>query len=190
MGDDLFIEFRKEDLSYALGLRPMLLTQAKLLRPQPFLFSPVSLIQLFSSIHSRSCPLAFSIRRDYPCSSKFIKSIQKGLHRKPDGEMVGKIYLLQENGSLQPMDEQPYLSEDLLQTCSIEMSKALKSRLMPNMVTILVSLGRESSDILRLADFAKSLRAIKGKATAYVCSNHTCGLPSTEPTEMLKLLGP
>lgn len=30
--------------------------------------------------------------------------------------MVGKIYLLQENGSLQPMDEQPYLSEDLLQT--------------------------------------------------------------------------
>lgn len=30
--------------------------------------------------------------------------------------MVGKIYLLQENGSLQPMDEQPYPSEDLLQT--------------------------------------------------------------------------
>lgn len=30
--------------------------------------------------------------------------------------MVGKIYLLQENGSLQHMDEQPYLSEDLLQT--------------------------------------------------------------------------
>lgn len=30
--------------------------------------------------------------------------------------MVGKIYLLQQNGSLQPMDEVPYPSEDLLQT--------------------------------------------------------------------------
>jgi hypothetical protein len=30
--------------------------------------------------------------------------------------MVGKIYLLQGNGSLQPMDEQPYPNEDLLQT--------------------------------------------------------------------------
>ncbi len=30
--------------------------------------------------------------------------------------MVGKIYALQENGSLQPMGEQPYISEDLLQT--------------------------------------------------------------------------
>ena len=30
--------------------------------------------------------------------------------------MVGKIYLLQGNGSLQPMDEQPYETEDLLQT--------------------------------------------------------------------------
>jgi hypothetical protein len=30
--------------------------------------------------------------------------------------MVGKIYLLQGNGTLQPMDEQPYANEDLLQT--------------------------------------------------------------------------
>lgn len=30
--------------------------------------------------------------------------------------MVGKIYLLQDNGSLQPMNEQPYSREDLLQT--------------------------------------------------------------------------
>jgi hypothetical protein len=35
---------------------------------------------------------------------------------RSEGEMVGKIYLLQENGSLQPMDERPYQSEDLLQT--------------------------------------------------------------------------
>ena len=73
---------------------------------------------------------------------------------------------------------------------TLKMLKALKSRFIPNKVTILVSIGKESSDIIRLADFAKSLRAIKGKATAYVWSNHTCGLPATEPAEMLKLLGP
>jgi hypothetical protein len=37
--------------------------------------------------------------------------------------------------------------------------------------------------------FAKSLRALDGKPTVYVCQNFVCQLPTTEPSELEQLLG-
>jgi len=33
------------------------------------------------------------------------------------------------------------------------------------------------------------LNAVGGKATAYVCTGHTCAVPVTDPRQMLELLG-
>jgi len=42
---------------------------------------------------------------------------------------------------------------------------------------------------LELAPFAEKLVAVDGAATAYVCSDATCGLPATGASGLLKLLG-
>ncbi len=47
--------------------------------------------------------------------------------------------------------------------------------------------GKEP-EIIKLAAYTKVQVPIRGKATAYVCKNHECQLPTTEINEMLKLL--
>jgi hypothetical protein len=73
---------------------------------------------------------------------------------------------------------------------TLEMLKALRSRFMPNKVVILVDSGEETPAIIRLAGFTKNLSTTKGAATAYVCANHACDLPTTDAARMLDLLGP
>jgi uncharacterized protein YyaL (SSP411 family) len=73
---------------------------------------------------------------------------------------------------------------------TLEMLKALRSRFVPNKVAILVDSGEETPAILRLAEFTKNLSTISGSATAYVCANNACDLPTTDPSRMLDLLGP
>ena len=68
--------------------------------------------------------------------------------------------------------------------------KALRSRFTPNKSVIRVRPGQESEEIFRLAEFTRSLRPIDGKPTAYVCANHACELPTTDPVKMLELLDP
>jgi uncharacterized protein YyaL (SSP411 family) len=60
---------------------------------------------------------------------------------------------------------------------------------MPSKVVILVDSEEETPAILRLAGFTKNLSPIKGAATAYVCANQTCDLPTTDAARMLDLLG-
>lgn len=71
---------------------------------------------------------------------------------------------------------------------TLEMLKALRSRFMPSKVTILVDSGEATPAIFRLAEFTKSLSAIGGSATAYVCANQSCDLPTTDAAKMLDLL--
>jgi uncharacterized protein YyaL (SSP411 family) len=70
------------------------------------------------------------------------------------------------------------------------MLKALRSGFMPNNVVILVDSGEESPAIFQLAEFNKNLSTIEGSATAYVCTNRSCNLPTTDMAKMLDLLGP
>jgi uncharacterized protein YyaL (SSP411 family) len=69
------------------------------------------------------------------------------------------------------------------------MLRALGSRFIPNSVVLLRPDGAESSEITRLAEFTRFHSSTDGKATAYVCRNYNCELPTTEVGQMLKLLG-
>ena len=67
------------------------------------------------------------------------------------------------------------------------MLAALKKAYVPNMVVI-----RRSDDSLatlkEVAPFVGDQPMLKGKATAYVCVNHSCSFPTTSVEEMLKLI--
>jgi len=68
------------------------------------------------------------------------------------------------------------------------MVKALRTRFLPNKVVLLNPDERESPEIAKLAEFTKNQSSIEGKATAYVCLNYNCKLPTTDINKMLELL--
>ncbi len=68
------------------------------------------------------------------------------------------------------------------------MLRALRREFVPNKVVILRPTEQASPDILRYAEYVKSQSTIDGKATAYVCLNYSCKLPTTEIGQMLDLL--
>jgi uncharacterized protein YyaL (SSP411 family) len=68
------------------------------------------------------------------------------------------------------------------------MAKALRTRFLPNKVVLLNPSEQESPGIARLPEFTKNQSSIGGKATAYVCQNYNCKLPTTDISKMLELL--
>jgi uncharacterized protein YyaL (SSP411 family) len=67
------------------------------------------------------------------------------------------------------------------------MLHALRTAFLPNKVVILRPL-EEDPEILRFANYVKPYSSIDGtKATAYVCRNYICSLPTTEADMMLEL---
>jgi uncharacterized protein YyaL (SSP411 family) len=69
-----------------------------------------------------------------------------------------------------------------------EMLKALRSRFIPNKVTLFRPTEIQSPDIDSLAEFIKHQKSINGKATAYVCMNYACKSPTTDVSKMLELI--
>jgi uncharacterized protein YyaL (SSP411 family) len=69
-----------------------------------------------------------------------------------------------------------------------KMLKALRNRFIPNKVTILRPTEKKSPDIDKIAEFVKHQVSIDGKATAYVCLNFACKLPTTDVNKMLELI--
>ena len=41
---------------------------------------------------------------------------------------------------------------------------------------------------VRAIGFARDLRSIDGRATAYVCRNYICAMPTTDPDKMIRLV--
>ena len=68
------------------------------------------------------------------------------------------------------------------------MLRAIHRRFIPNRVLILLSPEPSDSDIKRIIPFTEQMSWIKGKATAYVCHQYTCKLPTTDIDTMLRLL--
>ncbi|MFW6102247.1 MAG: thioredoxin domain-containing protein [Chloroflexota bacterium] len=68
------------------------------------------------------------------------------------------------------------------------MIRALRAHFLPNKVVLLNPGGRESAEIAKLAEFTKNQSSIGGRATAYVCMNYSCKLPTTDINKMLELL--
>ena len=68
------------------------------------------------------------------------------------------------------------------------MLHALRKLFLPNAVVLLSSPEDESSDIAGIAPFTKDFKSLEEKATAYVCTNFGCHSPTTDVTEILRLL--
>lgn len=68
------------------------------------------------------------------------------------------------------------------------MTRELGKRFLPNKVVLLNPTDRESPEIAKLAEFTKNQSSIGGRATAYVCLNYNCKLPTTDINKMLELL--
>ncbi len=67
------------------------------------------------------------------------------------------------------------------------MLAALRREFIPEKVVIFRLFGEEP-EIVQLAGYAKYMQSIEGRATAYVCRDFSCRLPTTDIGEMLKLL--
>ncbi|MEM7007497.1 MAG: thioredoxin domain-containing protein, partial [Thermodesulfobacteriota bacterium] len=70
-----------------------------------------------------------------------------------------------------------------------EMIDAIRRTYSPNKV-VLIKDSNDSMAISDIAEFTKGQNIIDGKATAYVCLNHVCNLPTTDLNKMLELLTP
>jgi hypothetical protein len=68
------------------------------------------------------------------------------------------------------------------------MLRALRTRFLPNKVVLLNPGEENSSHIAWLAPFIRNQSSLGGKATAYVCLNHSCKSPTTDISKMLELL--
>ena len=70
------------------------------------------------------------------------------------------------------------------------MSRALHERYLPNAVVILVEGGESQKALAKLLPFLETIKPLDGKATAYVCVNYACQLPTSDLSKMLALLLP
>ena len=69
-----------------------------------------------------------------------------------------------------------------------EMIGALRSYFLPNHVVIFRPSDTKSPAIDGVVDFIQSYKPVEGKATAYVCLGQTCKTPTTDVSEMLKMM--
>ncbi len=69
-----------------------------------------------------------------------------------------------------------------------EMLKAVRKQFMPNKVVILRPTERDSVGIDDLTGFTRQFKSIDGKATAYVCLDYNCRLPTTDVGKVLEVL--
>ena len=65
---------------------------------------------------------------------------------------------------------------------------ALASQFVPNKVVLFRPAGEPEPAVTRIAGFTKAQTPIRGRATAYVCTNYNCKLPTNDPAAMLKLM--
>jgi uncharacterized protein YyaL (SSP411 family) len=65
---------------------------------------------------------------------------------------------------------------------------ALRKNFAPNKVVIHRPEKSAKQDIENIAPFVKSHPCINRKATAYVCTNYTCALPTNDPQKIMRLI--
>lgn len=70
-----------------------------------------------------------------------------------------------------------------------ELLRALRKPFLPNKAVLFKPSSPGQQAIVGLAPFTRDHVPIDGKATAYVCQNYRCALPTTSAEKMLSLLG-
>ncbi len=69
-----------------------------------------------------------------------------------------------------------------------EMIKALNRPFIPNKIVVFRPASESEPKIAQIAEYAASMTEINNKATAYVCQNFACELPTNDAQKMLDLL--
>ncbi|MDH3599098.1 MAG: thioredoxin domain-containing protein [Candidatus Tectomicrobia bacterium] len=72
---------------------------------------------------------------------------------------------------------------------TVAMLQSLRQRFLPNKVVVFRPNDTQAPAISKLAPFTQNQKPLQGKATAYVCQNFVCNMPTTDPQEMLTSLG-
>ncbi|MBL1215100.1 MAG: thioredoxin domain-containing protein [Ignavibacteriae bacterium] len=67
-----------------------------------------------------------------------------------------------------------------------EMLTELNKNFHPNKVVVLLSAS--DKELKNIASFTENYSAVNNKATAYVCQNYVCNLPTNDPKEMMRQL--
>ncbi|MEK6673599.1 MAG: thioredoxin domain-containing protein [Nitrospirota bacterium] len=81
------------------------------------------------------------------------------------------------------------ITGDLKAADTKAMLSAIRRKFLPNKVVIFKPIGQNASEITDIASFTKYHVSIDGKATAYVCIDYNCKLPTTDLKKMMELLG-
>ena len=72
---------------------------------------------------------------------------------------------------------------------TLEMIKQINKRYLPHATIIFKPSEQDSRELDKITGFTEKYTGFEGKATAYVCSDFSCKLPTTETGKMLELLG-
>ncbi|TFG27609.1 thioredoxin domain-containing protein [Candidatus Thorarchaeota archaeon] len=70
-----------------------------------------------------------------------------------------------------------------------EMIEKIRGGFIPRKVVLLRGTTEQSKAITKLAPFTKFHEPLNGKATAHVCIDHNCKLPTTDLAKMMEILG-
>jgi hypothetical protein len=70
-----------------------------------------------------------------------------------------------------------------------ELLAPLRRTFVPNRVVARVADGDEREALSALVPLARGRRALGGRATAYVCRNRVCRLPTSDPAVFAELIG-
>ena len=68
------------------------------------------------------------------------------------------------------------------------MLRTIRERYLPNAIVILADGGESQKALAKLLPFLGTIKPVGGKATAYVCVNYACQLPTNDIDKMTALL--
>jgi hypothetical protein len=84
--------------------------------------------------------------------------------------------------------KQILIAGDPLSQDTRDLLRQVNIRFLPNMILLLADGGSGQQQLARWLPFVAGAHRIKDRATAYVCENYVCKLPTTAPQVMARLL--
>ncbi|WP_406787620.1 thioredoxin domain-containing protein [Clostridium neuense] len=118
----------------------------------------------------------------------YADELQKVFSRTVEGSPLGYTQFLCAVDYLIGPSYEIVISGDRNSEDTKKMLRQLNRSFVPNKVVIFNPINEEDSELIKIAPYVKDEKAVKGKATAYICKNFTCGRPITDADEMLKSL--
>ena len=122
---------------------------------------------------------------EYEKKAEAIAALYPG---SPDHDALSYSFFLAAASFLIGPSFEVVVAGDPTATDTREMVRALRERFLPDAVVIFRPADTSNPEIDRVAPFTSLQAAINGKATAYVCQNFACKLPTNETKTMLSEL--